>query len=133
LNGVGGWHEIAWWAFQVDKAGSYEFSYDYNIPYIQFWSRITDIWNKFALYIASNSPVGKDDNAMQYYFENAQNRLGNNIISGVTQASNLSGHMSTTLNLSAGNYWIWFPAAVADDYITPAMTFTFTNIVVKKV
>ena len=132
LNGAGGWNEIAWWQFTVDKAGEYEFSYDYNIPSIQFWAKTTDVWNHFALYIGSDNPaIWLDSGYLQYYYEKEWNRRGTDIISGVKSAANLQGHKKTILTLPVGTYWIWFPGGVPDDYI--AMTFTFTNIVVKKV
>ena len=129
LRGAGGWHEIAWWAFDVEKPGSYEFSYDYDIPYFKFWSSPGTAWNHFGLYIASNNPHGLDGDSMQYYFEKSQNRMGSDIISNTNQAYNLTGHKTSTLTLSTGRYWLWFPGAIADDYID--LTFTFTNIVVK--
>lgn len=55
--------------------------------------------------------------------------MGSDIVNGVKEATNLSGHIQNILNLSPGRYWIWFPASVADDYIN--FTFTFRNILVK--
>lgn len=131
LRGRSGWYEVAWCEFVVEHSGSYEFSYDYEIPFVKFWASTRDVWCRLALYIASNNPasVTNPNPNLQYFFENTQNRMGSDIIAGVKQADNLSGHINNILNLSPGRYWIWFPASVVDDYID--FTFTFRNILVK--
>lgn len=133
LRGRSGWYEAAWCEFIVEKSGSYEFSYDYEIPFVKFWASTSDVWCRLALYIASNNPASiiNPSPYLQYFFENTQNRMGSDIIAGVKQAYNLSGHINNILNLSPGRYWIWFLASVCEDYMD--MSFTFSNILVKKI
>ena len=130
-KGISGWHEVAWYEFVVEEAGDYEFSFNYDVPVLSMWSGKSEL-KHFGLYIAPSQPsVGNNTESFYKAKSNGvyTNRIGRDV--AFSNGNNLSGKVSNIVHLTAGHWWIWFPAAVVNDYTD--YNFTFSNIVVRRV
>lgn len=130
-KGIGGWHEVAWYEFVVDEEGDYEFTFDYDVPTLNMWSG-SDEYKHFGIYIAPSQPsVGNNTESFYKAKSNGVyvNRIGRD--TAFSNGTNLSGSISSIVHLTAGHWWLWFPGAVIEDNIS--FTFTFSNIVVRKI
>lgn len=130
-KGISGWHEVAWYEFVVDEEGDYEFTFNYDVPTLNMWSG-SDEYKHFGIYIAPSQPsVGNNTESFYKAKSNGVyvNRIGRD--TAFSNGTNLSGSISSIVHLTAGHWWLWFPGAVIEDNIS--FTFTFSNIVVRKI
>lgn len=126
--GVGGWHENAYKSFTVPVTGTYRVSYDYNILNARCGNHGT--WG-YGLWFTQNSPAVDGDSQYNFY-ANSANRTGTVILSQGETGTNKTGHVSYTINCTAGTtYYLWHPGASLDDGTT--FNFDFINIKVQKV
>lgn len=113
--GVGGWHENAYKAFTVPETGRYTVSYDYNIVNARCGNHGTC---GYGLWFTQNSPAVDGDSQKSFY-ANSANRTGTVILSQGETGSNKKGHVSYTINCTAGTtYYLWHPGASLDDGTT---------------